>query len=83
MATSGDKRDMDTLNFLMIRHLFAPTLRCGPTGVFTSIAAAIAACEARTMGMGLHRSDGRNAGLFDSTLVQIGQMVEAALPILA
>ncbi|WP_224815913.1 hypothetical protein [Hasllibacter sp. MH4015] len=66
----------------MIRQLFAPLPRRGLLGIVTFVAAAIAACEVRTMGMGLHRSDGRNAGIADPALVQLGQMVEALLPIL-
>ena len=77
-----DKGAMETLDNLMIKHLFVPAHRRGLVGVVLFIAAAIAACEVRTMGMGLQRSDGRNAGIADPLLLQIAQLAEALLPVL-
>lgn len=73
---------MDSLNAFLIRHLLAPTAYRGLAGVLTVVFAAIVACEIRTMGMGLHRSDGRNVGIADPVLLQIMHLIEAALPIL-
>ena len=73
---------MTTLDTLMIRHLFLPAKRGGLLGVLVVVAAAIAACEVRTMGMGLQRSDGRNAGIVDAALVRIAQWAQVLLPVL-
>ncbi len=73
---------MQTLDAFMIRHLFVPASRRGIVGVVVLVAAAIAACEVRTMGMGLQRSDGRNAGIADPLLLQMAQLAEALLPVL-
>lgn len=73
---------METLDQLLIRHLFVPARRDGAGGFAALIGAAIAACEVRTMGMGLQRSDGRNAGIADPVLLQIAQLVELLLPVL-
>ncbi|MEX3014271.1 hypothetical protein [Gymnodinialimonas hymeniacidonis] len=70
---------MQTLDTLMIRHLLLPAKRRGLLGLVVMIAAAIAACEVRTMGMGLQRSDGRNAGIADALIVQLAQVL---LPVL-
>lgn len=70
---------MQTLNTILIRHLMLPPHRRGVLGALTVLAAAIAACELRTMGMGLQRSDGRNAGLAEALFLQLAQ---ALLPIL-
>ncbi len=72
---------METLDNLMIRHLIAPIPRRGMAGIALTLAAAIVACEVRTMGMGLQRSDGRNAGIADPVLLQIAHLVEAALSV--
>jgi hypothetical protein len=66
---------MQSLDTMMIRHLLLPPKRRGTFGVFAYLAAAIAACELRTMGMGLQRSDGRNAGLAEALIVQLAQLV--------
>ncbi|MBF9042823.1 hypothetical protein HKCCE4037_05770 [Rhodobacterales bacterium HKCCE4037] len=73
---------MTTLDALMIRHLFLPVRRRGMIGIVLVLAAAIAACEVRTMGMGLQRSDGRNAGIADPLLLQLAHLAEAILPVL-
>lgn len=52
----------------MFAEILLPTARSGAPGL---VLAAIAACEVRTMGMGLHRSDGRNAGIFDGVLLPL------------
>ena len=43
------------------------------------ILAAIAACEIRTLGMGLQRSDGRNAGIADGALLPAFMYVDLAM----
>jgi len=64
---------MSRLDALMIRHLLMPA----KSGL-GAVLGAIAACEVRTMGMGLGRSDGRNAGALDPVLLHLAN---AILPI--
>lgn len=81
----GHKPDMTRIDALMIRTLLAPRAPVpnrGVAGVILTLAAAIAACEVRTSGMGLHRSDGRTAGIVDPVLLQIAQVVEVMLLVL-
>lgn len=72
---------MTHLDALMIRHLLAPVPHRGMTGIPLTLAAMIVACEVRTMGMGLQRSDGRNAGIADPVLLQIAHLFEAVLSV--
>ena len=65
---------MQSLDTLLIRHLLLPPKRRGTFGVFAFLAAAIAACELRTMGMGLQRSDGRKAGIAEALVVHLAQV---------
>lgn len=73
---------MTRLDRILLRTLVVPVPQPGARGLALALVAAIVACEVRTMGMGLHRSDGRNASIADPVLLWAGRMLETVLPIL-